>query len=98
MPLPLFGSPITTIQPWKILEGRLESSSRLKGTSSLLVSIRKYIRENIQKRMSLILETWELENNEEFYKGAISTFIEKFSSVSEFRGKEEDLPSIVRKN
>jgi hypothetical protein len=99
------------------VEGRPESSSRLKGTSSLLVSIRRYVRENIQKRMSLILETWELatsfvslgsrmtnfrqylqvdlENDEEFYKGAISTFVAKVSSLSEFQRKEEDFPSTI---
>jgi hypothetical protein len=63
MPPPLFSSPIATIQPLRTLEGRPESSSRLKGTSSFLVSIRRYVGENIQKRMSLILETWELATN-----------------------------------
>jgi hypothetical protein len=68
--------------------------------------------------MSLILETWELENNfvslgsritnfrqylqvdlendEEFYKGVVSTFVSKVSSVSELRRKEEDFPSPVQ--
>jgi hypothetical protein len=110
MPPPLFSSPIATIQPLRSLEGRPESSSRLKGTSSLLAAIRRYVGENIQKRMSLILETWELatsfvslgsrmtnfrqylqadlENDEEFYKGAISTFVAKVSGLSEFREKK----------
>jgi hypothetical protein len=35
----------------------------LKGTSILLVAIRHYIGENIKKRMSLILETWDLASN-----------------------------------
>jgi hypothetical protein len=117
MPPPLFSSPITTIQPLKTLEGRPESSSRLKGTSSLLAAIRRYVGDNIQKRMSLILETWELatnfvslgsrmthfrqylqadlENDEEFYKGVISTFSARVSSLSEFRKKEEDFPSTI---
>jgi hypothetical protein len=107
MPPPLFSSPITTIQPLKTLEDRPESSSRLKGMSSLLATIRKYVGDNIQKRISLILETWELatnsvslgsrithfrkylqvdlENDEEFYKGVVSTFNARVSSLSEFR-------------
>jgi hypothetical protein len=55
---PLFVSPITTIQPLKTLEGISKLSSRLKGTSSLLVAIKIYVSDNIQKGMSLILETW----------------------------------------
>jgi hypothetical protein len=98
------------MQPWKSLDGTPESSSRLRGTSSLLTSIRRYVGENIKKIMSLILETWELENNfvslgsrmtnfrqylqddlendEEFYKGVVSTFVAKVSSVSELWRKE----------
>jgi hypothetical protein len=60
MPPPLFSSPISIIQPWKCLEGRLEYSSKLKGKSSLLPAIRIYVIENIQKRMHLILDKWEL--------------------------------------
>jgi hypothetical protein len=67
--------------------------------------------------MSLILETWELENNfislgsrmtnlrqylqvdlendEELYKGDITTFFMKVSSMSELKRKEEDFPSLV---
>jgi len=37
----------------------------------------------------------DLENNENFYKGAISTFSAKVSSLSEFWRKEEDLPSTI---
>jgi hypothetical protein len=61
VPPPLFAIPITTIH-WalRMLEGRPESNSILKVTSSFLASIRRYVSENIQKRMSLILETWEL--------------------------------------
>jgi len=57
MPPPLFVSPVATIQPLRTLERRPESSSRLKGTSSFLIAIRRYVSENIQKRMSLILKT-----------------------------------------
>jgi hypothetical protein len=60
IPPPLFIGPIATIQPLRSIEGRTKSSSILKGSSSLIFSIRRYVGENIQKRMSLILETWEL--------------------------------------
>jgi hypothetical protein len=38
----------------------------------------------------------DLENDEEFYKGAICTFIVKVSIDSELQRKEEELPSPVR--
>jgi hypothetical protein len=117
MPPHFFVSPIATILPFKTLEGRSKSSSRLNGTSSLLVAIRRYVDDNIQKKMSSILETWELvtsfvslgsrithfgqylqanlETNEEFYKGDISTFNARVSGLTEFRRKEEDLPSTI---
>jgi len=50
------------MQPWKSLNRTPESSSRLKETSSLIVAIKRYVGENIKKRMSLILEEWELVN------------------------------------
>jgi hypothetical protein len=60
MPPPLFTSLISTIHYWISLEGRPESKSGLKGTSSILAAIKRYVGENIQKRIPLILETWEL--------------------------------------
>jgi hypothetical protein len=63
MPPPIFSSPIATIQPWKTLMEHQSSSSKLRGTSSLLVAVRRYVGENIKKQMSLILEAWELVNN-----------------------------------
>jgi hypothetical protein len=117
MPPPIFSSPIATMQPWKSFDRTPESSSRLRGTSSLLVAVRRYVGENIKKRMSLVLETWELannfislgsrmtnlrqylqvdlENDEEFYKGVVTTFVMKVSNMSELKRKEEDLPSLV---
>jgi hypothetical protein len=37
----------------------------------------------------------DLENDEEFYKGVVTTFVMKVSNMSELKRKEEDLPSIV---
>jgi hypothetical protein len=95
----------------------LDSSSRLIGTSSFLNVIRRYVGENIKKRVYLVIDTWELvnnlislgsgmtnmrqylqenlENNEEFYKGVITTFVMKVSNMSELKRKEEYLPSFV---
>jgi hypothetical protein len=114
---PIFVSPIATMHPLKSLNGTSKSSSRLRGTSSLLTVVRRYVRENIKKRMSLILHTWELvnsfvslgsriinlrqyleadlENEEELYKGVISTFVVKVSIMNEFKIKEEDMPSTL---
>jgi hypothetical protein len=63
MPPLIIAIPITTMKPWKTSDDTPESNSKLKGTSSLRVVVREYIGKNIQKRMSLILETWELTNN-----------------------------------
>jgi hypothetical protein len=37
----------------------------------------------------------DLENDEEFYKGVVYTFVVKVSSMSEYRRKEENLPSPI---
>jgi hypothetical protein len=60
---PIFLSPIAKIQPWKSFEGTPKSNSSLRGTSSLLVAAKRYVGENIKKKMSLVLKTWKLENN-----------------------------------
>jgi hypothetical protein len=43
-----------------VLEDIPESSSRLKGASSMLTTIRKYVGDNIKKRVTLIFDIWEL--------------------------------------
>jgi hypothetical protein len=60
---PLFVEPITSIQPFCRLEDVLETNSRLKGSSILLMASRKYIGDNIKRRIALILEIWELARN-----------------------------------
>jgi hypothetical protein len=56
----LFVEPLTTIQPTLTLEDVPESNSKLKGSSSLLLAVRKYVGDGIQKRIDLIQEIWEL--------------------------------------
>jgi hypothetical protein len=56
LPKPLFVEPISTLRPIDISEDAPESSSKLKGASSLLTTIRKYVADNINKRVTLILD------------------------------------------
>jgi hypothetical protein len=108
MPPPIRASLLDTIQP-------KTSDLKLKGTSSLLVVVRKFIEENIKKRMSLILEAWDIgsnivsfgsklnsfkefiqsdfKNEEGFYKYVVTTFILKFSNMTNLKRKEEYFPS-----
>jgi hypothetical protein len=117
IPPPIFASLIATDQPWRNYDGTQESSSKFKGTSSLLIVVRRYFGENIKKRMSLILEAWELdnsyvslglrttnlrqylqadlENDEELFRGVVSTFVIKVSNMNELKIKEEYRCSIV---
>jgi hypothetical protein len=60
LPIPFLVEPITTIQPLCSLEDVPKTSSSLKGSSSLLVVIRKYIGDSLKKRITLTLEIWEL--------------------------------------
>jgi len=60
IPKPLYVEPITTIKPILTLKDVSESGSKLKGSSSLLMVVRKYVGDGIEKRIDLILEIWEL--------------------------------------
>jgi hypothetical protein len=62
IPPPIFARLIATIQPKKSFDRTPESSSNLKGTSSLLVAVRSCVGKNIKKMMSLLLEAWDLMN------------------------------------
>jgi hypothetical protein len=56
----LFTNPLTTIQPTLTLEDVLENKNKLKGSSILLLVVRKYVGDGIQKIIDLIQEIWEL--------------------------------------
>jgi hypothetical protein len=60
---PIFASPITTIQLGRNPKGTCDSSLKLKETSSLLATVKRFFGENIKKRMSLVLEAWDVGNN-----------------------------------
>jgi hypothetical protein len=61
---------------WEKSRRTPESSSKLKGTSSLLVSVRKFVGENIKKRMSLILEAWDTGSNIVSFGSKLNSFRE----------------------
>jgi hypothetical protein len=75
MPPPIFVSPIASIQSGRNPNGTPEL--KLKGTSSLLAAIRRFVGENIKKRMSLILEAWDVGNN-------IVSFGSKLNNLREY--------------
>jgi hypothetical protein len=61
MPPPILASPIAMIHPRKSFQETPESSARVKGISNLIIATRHFVEENIKKRMSLILELWDME-------------------------------------
>jgi len=78
LPNPLFVDPIVAISPLNSLEDIIDSSSRLRSVSSLLMTIRKYIGDNIHKRIYLILEIWELATTSTTLSSRILNFREYF--------------------
>jgi hypothetical protein len=56
MPLPILASPLTMIKP-------TTSGTKFKGSSSFLMVVRNYVERNIKKRMSLVMEAWEVSKN-----------------------------------
>jgi hypothetical protein len=56
IPRPFFSKPLNTVQPTLTLEDILESNNKWKGSSSLLLAVRKYVGDGIQKRTYLIQE------------------------------------------
>jgi len=61
MPPPILATPVAMIWLDKSIQEIRESSSRVKGISSLIVATRNFSEENINKSMSLILLLWDLE-------------------------------------
>ena len=56
------------------LEDVLESNNKLKGSSSLLLAVRTYIGDGIQKRIDLIQEIWELAQSSTGFSARIMHF------------------------
>jgi hypothetical protein len=72
----LFVEPLTAIQPTLTLEDILERNNKLKGSSSLLLAMRKYVGDGIQKRIDLIHEIWELAQSSTNFSTRIMHFRE----------------------
>jgi len=54
IPIPLFDKPLNMVQPTVTLEYILESGSKWKCSTSMLLVVRKYVGDEIQKRIYLI--------------------------------------------
>jgi hypothetical protein len=65
----------------------------LKGILSLLVSNRKFVEENIKKRMSLILEVWDIGSNIIYFGSKMKIFIEFLQS--DFKNEEGFYKDVV---
>jgi hypothetical protein len=69
MPLPLLASPLTIVRP-------TTPATKIKGSSSLLTSVRNYVENNIKKRMALIIEAWEISKNMISFGSRADAFLE----------------------
>ena len=56
----MFVEPLTAIQPTITIEDIQKRSIKLKGSSSLLLAVRKYVGDVNKKRIDLINKIWEL--------------------------------------
>ena len=56
MPLPILANALTMIKP-------TTPGVKFKGSSIFLTTVRNYVEKNIKKRMSLIIEAWEVSKN-----------------------------------
>jgi hypothetical protein len=60
MPPPILASSVAMIRHEKHFQETPESSARVKGISNLILVTRNFVEENIKKRMSLILDLWDM--------------------------------------
>jgi hypothetical protein len=77
MPLPILGRMVKPTTP----------AIKLKGSSSLLTTIRIYVERNIKKRMSLITEAWEVSKNIVSFGSRAHAFHEYFEAY--LKNKED---------
>jgi hypothetical protein len=60
---PIMATLVAMIRPDKSFQEIPGSSSRVKGISNLIIVTRHFVKENIKKRRSLILELWDMEKS-----------------------------------
>jgi hypothetical protein len=78
---PLFPKPLSSIQPILELEDIPESSTKCKGSSSLLQVVRKYVGDAIQKRIDIIHKICEISQS-------ISSFSSRIHNFKEYLEKD----------
>jgi hypothetical protein len=76
VPGPLFPEPLSSIQPALVLEDTLESNTKIKGSSSLLQVIRKYVGDAIPNIIVIIQEIWELAQSISSFSSIVQNFKE----------------------
>jgi hypothetical protein len=81
VPGPLFPEPLSSMQPILELEEIPESSTKYKGSSSLLQAVRKYVGDAIQKRVDIIQEIWELAQSIASFSSRIENFKEYLAEI-----------------
>jgi len=59
MPLPILSSPLKMVKP-------TTQDIKLKGSSSFIIVVQIYVEKNIKKRISLIIEVWEVYKKKTF--------------------------------
>jgi hypothetical protein len=74
---------IVVIQRLYNLEDVKETRSKLKSSTSLLTNVRKYVGDNTHKRITLILEIWELLTNSTTISTRVFHFKEYLQKVLE---------------
>jgi hypothetical protein len=61
MPPPILASPVAMICPGKGLQENPKPSARVKGIYNLIIATRHFVEENVKKRISFIVELWDME-------------------------------------
>jgi hypothetical protein len=74
-PRPLFAEPLSIMVPETTPQDTPGTSTRVKRVAKLLSGVRMYIVENINKRLTTILEVWEVGTNLRNLSQRISTLI-----------------------
>jgi len=75
-PRPLFVEPLSIMVPKTFPQGTPGTSTRVKRAAKLLSDVRMYITNNINKRLTTILEVWEVGTNLRILSQIISTLID----------------------
>lgn len=56
----MFAEPLSIVVPYGCPEEAAESNPKVKKATELLIGVRKYVAYNINKRLEVSLEPWEI--------------------------------------